>query len=369
VLTWIHPNGAPLCRSAQPLTGITDKYGVEDDLLLVAMQEAVKFAQARVRAGPGGGGQDGGAPASNNEADENIYCFHDVTIDEDCQGNVGCMANEDDLWMSVSVDLSHATKNSLPLNRLHANTGPTNTPVNDMLQVTTRPRTSSSLPNSPVKATQTQGAQPQRSLPPPLLPKLRSLEESIALAAGSSIVSQPQLQKELVAGDHVDQEVSRPLSAPTVISGDLQNQRSSTIQQLQAQIQGMQTPAPTQIQTPMLRIIDCRALWSATGNVFIGKGYENVNRHTQIGCVSITFEGIGNIHAVRESFQKYKACVCVRSAQLQRHELAERNKHKHECESVNKQTQAQATVGGNYWTGVHDSKWLHHVSDVGLQNF
>ena len=41
VVTWIHPNGAPLCRSSQPIIGLNDKLCPEDEALLLAYRSTL----------------------------------------------------------------------------------------------------------------------------------------------------------------------------------------------------------------------------------------------------------------------------------------------------------------------------------------
>ena len=50
VLTWIHPiTGASLCRSSQPLVGITSAHCAEDEQLLMSMRDAAVDTQIQLK--------------------------------------------------------------------------------------------------------------------------------------------------------------------------------------------------------------------------------------------------------------------------------------------------------------------------------
>ena len=50
VLTWIHPlTGASLCRSSQPLVGITSAHCAEDEQLLMSMRDAAIDTQIQLK--------------------------------------------------------------------------------------------------------------------------------------------------------------------------------------------------------------------------------------------------------------------------------------------------------------------------------
>ena len=50
VLTWIHPlTGASLCRSSQPLVGITSAHCEQDEQLLMSMREAAIDTQVQLK--------------------------------------------------------------------------------------------------------------------------------------------------------------------------------------------------------------------------------------------------------------------------------------------------------------------------------
>lgn len=96
-----------------------------------------------------------------------------------------------------------------------------------------------------------------------------------------------------------------------------------------------------------LRILDCRPLLNAQGNVLLGKGFENVSR---IGDgTTIEFANIANIHVMRDSFRALRlACLrLTKSSQISpsfdRLDLIE---------------------SFNFDQLIADSKWLNHISDV-----
>ena len=55
---------------------------------------------------------------------------------------------------------------------------------------------------------------------------------------------------------------------------------------------------------PILHIIDCRPKSSANANKLTGHGFENSSNYT---TSTLKFMNIGNIHAMRESFQRLQA--------------------------------------------------------------
>ena len=90
-----------------------------------------------------------------------------------------------------------------------------------------------------------------------------------------------------------------------------------------------------------LRVIDCRPLISAKGNVLMGKGHEVIDRLGGSKCTSVEFAGIGNIHAVRESHYMLRR-GCYAASQ---------------CGSDNNQCL-------NWNFAIHESKWLQHISSI-----
>jgi hypothetical protein len=81
-----------------------------------------------------------------------------------------------------------------------------------------------------------------------------------------------------------------------------------------------------------LRIIDARPIMNAKGNALMGKGHEIIARLGGESCTSLSFAGIANIHAMRESYGALRQICC------------------------------ELTQNGNWLQMVHETKWLHHLS-------
>jgi hypothetical protein len=397
-----------LHRASQPLTGIRDKFGVEDDMLLVSMQDGVRHAirhqqldelsrakthntksrratthtntqshshtaqphtQTSTHTGSTGGADAGAGAGAAVDEDVFSLCFHDE-VEEDLSnggGAIGCMHSNDDTWTSISV----------------------------------YPRTNEDDGGADSDEEEARVSEPA---PPP--PRVRTVEENIALAASTQSYTSPvtvnnnppstvttsanthaPMQQTDSGGGGVTTHTVTPTftSSTTTVSPrtpantqPIQTQPTQTQTQTQTHTQVAQ-PVPPQQQpqpplTHMLRIIDCRALLSAQGNVIMGKGFENVNRHS-LGCVSITFEGIGNIHTMKDSYRSLR-CVCARAMAVRRHEWAEvmsvHTLTRPEYDVMmcaNKQIQAPSTSGASYLKDLSDTLWLQHISDVSNASF
>jgi myotubularin-related protein 1/2 len=84
-----------------------------------------------------------------------------------------------------------------------------------------------------------------------------------------------------------------------------------------------------------LRVLDARPIINAKGNALMGKGHEVIARLGGTECTTLKFANIENIHAMRASY------LALRKA----------------CAAAN-------DVTDDWNHAVHESKWLHHISDV-----
>jgi hypothetical protein len=151
-----------------------------------------------------------------------------------------------------------------------------------------------------------------------------------------------------------------------------------------------------------LRIIDCRPVLSAQGNAFMGKGFESVKRLGGVDRASIEFMGIANIHSVKDSYRQLRiACLTgikrnllTKQALLTLGQLKQQQEmvvgdiqtiqpnmlifedespSNHQSRSGNDETDSHVspsgsvimnTSDGSFLQALHDSKWLHHISNV-----
>ena len=321
VLTWLHPNGAPLCRASQPLTGIRDTFGQEDDLLLLAMQKSVSISQIHEgesmhSLSPTASRTDGAVFSTK----EGFDCTLNLQAAEDDD-------NMDDPWMDIMVEIAAPNANA----SASAHSGLTgNRSENDVKSNSANVSRSSSSSSTHMLT--------RNAVSLPAMVPL-SLTESITLATSAALVDPTQ-------------PPAPPLTGTRSNAGDADSSE-------------VKSPGESISASKLfLRIVDCRDLLSAQGNVIMGKGFENVSR---IGnFVSIQFEGIGNIHTMRESYRSlrvayWKASVSMIEAGLYDMEVP--------CMwdaavPSARSLQSPATTGGAFMQAVIDSKWLHHLSDV-----
>jgi hypothetical protein len=256
VLTWIHPlTGAALCRSSQPLVGMTTAACPEDEKLLMAIRSSV-------------------LPPDDERAN---FCCNELELSTD---DISAAQGESQ-WTEV-----------LPRS-------------DDHLQ---RQGSLRSFPKSKICPRQNLGQPPtmraqgaQTSLPHAIsVPNIESLltkKESAVknskkiVAAVSHPLEIPESLTETEDGSDVSSDEEDRRQAPGHMS-------SSSYARVSRDLRDLRPPSDAPHR---LRIIDARPMMNAKGNALMGKGHEIIGRLGGDSCTTLDFADIPNIHVVRDS--------------------------------------------------------------------
>lgn len=275
-LTWIHPlNGASITRSSQPMVGINVTACPSDEQLLMRIREcAVSFreqVQSQVDATDDGLNIE--IPTSFSPEEMGVPDSPTAMVLDNQNRHLRAISVDDE---RLIIDpFSSDGVPSSPSMGHHTATGDTEENAhNDSDRV--RPVTSSPARVAPLTSI-------ERPISDDALTKLGGLmqgfrgTQSIALRDSEYLREKQNLHKQLDS------------------SGMLSFHRRTK-----------------------LRVVDCRPLISAKGNVLMGKGHEVIDRLGGAKCTSVEFAGIANIHAVRESYIAMRR-ACYAASKLGAH--------------------------------------------------
>jgi hypothetical protein len=111
-LTWLHPNGAALCRCSQPLNGMLDAPNAEDDSLLLAIRASVSASRVSLIIEQGQQFVSYSAVASTTPPNEGDHMkkARAYTMDED-----SCFVSIDDRQLRLSSESTPSTSENIPI--------------------------------------------------------------------------------------------------------------------------------------------------------------------------------------------------------------------------------------------------------------
>jgi len=284
VLSWIHPlNGASLCRSSQPLVGITTAACPEDERLLMTIRTCAISAE-----------------------DDAWLC------------------EDGDAWQCEDVSVSEEDKNVMSSQEL---------PWTEVVSVKPR-QIDRGVSESAVMSIHGTGGRDKKDINVPHVVSADDINLLIGMNkdigsempsptdAGSKRKSNRSAAVDQKRGEHGDEIRRKPTierieeDACDINDGE-NSERSAkssiSVPDTKNSIRCNNAPANEEMGR-RLRIIDARPLINAKGNALMGKGHEIIGRLGGESCTTLEFAGIANIHVMRDSLSSLRRACCSSGA-------------------------------------------------------
>ena len=339
-LTWVHPgNGASLTRSSQPMIGINVTACPADEKLLMCIREsAVTFRDNQKRS-------LSALPADERDCDDTP----DVTV-------MAAMCPElVDGTVIIDADTKSLAEEENPI------------PTDAQAAIF------ADSPSPPVLSRTASADQPQRvDLP---TARARSVEEP-----GTSVTALRNISiDEVVSASRggSPRTPSADYAAPTAngdaaltkIGGLMQGFRGTqSIMLRDKEYHRAKNQLHKCIDTKgvltfqrrtKLRVVDCRPLLNAKGNVLMGKGHEVIDRLGGSKCTSVEFANIANIHGKRILVCRHIFIYAFFSSGVRESYMSLRRA----CFSAS-QCGSNNNLCVNWNLAIHESKWMQHLSSI-----
>lgn len=267
VLTWVHPtNGASLTRSSQPMVGINVTACPADEQLLMNIRESAVIFREKLKSAK--------SVTSSNQRELDI-----LPVSQRIMLNQILCPELNDGAVPIDTDLSPVP--IIGLCRNHSTEFPF-IRESPLLQAdSSQPRSSSA--DSPIGIS-------QRNI---------SIDEVVPLSgsgsprvSSGSVISAPVNSTGDAAMTKIGGLMQGFRGTQSVMLRDKEYHRAKSQLHKRIDTKGLLT---LQRRTK-LRVIDCRPLLNAKGNVLMGKGHEVIDRLGGSKCTSVEFANIANIH-------------------------------------------------------------------------